>query len=138
MNNELQKAVNTALIVISLSVGYYFIWYLPRQDKRETTEQTRKEEIANIQKCEQIGSERFEKDKKELRDGIMNSEYRFNKETNQCLYKGGYIGSNIVTQYIYDLYTNKEIVSYSADVNGNPIVGRESEFKSQESILFKK
>ncbi len=137
MNNDLQKAVITALTIFSLSVGYYFVWHLPKQEKREVAEQERKEEIANMQKCEQIGSERYKEDNKGSGGYLMSPEYKFDKETNRCLYKGGIISSDgYVTKYIYDLYTNKEIVSYTANQKGEVLIGSQEEYGYQEYLLF--
>ncbi len=138
MNNDLQKTVITALTIFSLSIGYYFVWYLPKQEKREIAEQERKEEIANVQKCEQIGSERYEKENKESGGYLMSPEYKFDKEKNRCLYKGGVIGSEgYVTKYIYDLYTNKEISSYTLNAKGEVVAGSQEEYGYQEYLLFR-
>lgn len=139
MNNDLQKAVITALMIFSISVGYYFVWHLPRQDKREIAEQERKEEVANMQKCEQIASERSKQETKDFSDGghgsAFNPQYKFDKETNRCLYLSGFISGDTFSQYIIDLYTNKQIVGY-IKFGEKMMEGSEYEFKAKKLELF--
>jgi hypothetical protein len=138
MNNDLQKAVITALMIFSISVGYYFVWHLPRQEKREIAEQERKEEIANMQKCEQIASERSKQETKDFSDGngsAFNPQYKFDKETNRCLYMSGYLTGEVFSQYIIDLYTNQQIVGYTK-LNDKFVDGNEYEFKAKKKELF--
>jgi len=54
--------------------------------------------------------------------GKMMSEYYFNPKLNKCFYCGGYTGNGFLKETIIDVYTNKEIVSYMAQIK-NPDEG---------------
>lgn len=138
MNNDLQKAIIIALSVISLSVGYYFVYHLPRQEKREVIQQEQKDTLANMQRCEQMASERSMQETKDWDEGdgsAFNPEYKFDTETNRCLYMSGYLtGNGIFSQYIIDLYTNKQIAGYTKSATYTD--GNEFDFKTKKSELF--
>jgi hypothetical protein len=104
---------NWLKIVISIGViivGYYFVIYLPKEDRMQNN-------LANQIKCQQEGIKRFQNDKEEGSriDFIYSgAEFKFNDKIDTCLYKVeirlSVGGENIAYIYkIIDIYTNKNI-----------------------------
>lgn len=99
-----------ALILIAILV--YLLSWQPTQ-KRE-------KELANNIRCQQEGSQLYEKQKESLlrNDIYLDPEFRFSKELNTCLLKGAIIGADDTgsssTFFIKDVYSNQELASYSS------------------------
>ena len=96
------------LLIVGLSIAYYFITYLPK-------ERVEKEELANQIKCQQSGTELYKYQLKEVNsDGSLgNPEFKFNKDLKTCLYKNVIISAYSNIYFVIDVYTNKELVSWT-------------------------
>lgn len=115
-----------SLLAIAIIVFlFYLLLWSPAQKKRET--------LSNNIKCQQEGSQLFEKEKKEsaTKEGFFRNarylepEFRFNNELNTCLYKGASLliikDITFFPFFIKDVYTNKPLASYSeSKINGKP------------------
>lgn len=96
------------LLVVSLSIAYYFIIYLPK-------ERVEKEGLVNQIKCQQSGIELYKAQLKEVNsDGSLgNPEFKFNKDLKICLYKNVIISAYSNIYFVIDVYTNKELASWT-------------------------
>lgn len=103
------------LILVTTAILFYLLYWWPDQ-KREKT-------LANNIKCQQEGSQLFEREKNSS-GGIfpkdathMTPEFRFISELNACLYKGGMIYIDIKSimtmeeYFIKDVYANQTLGS---------------------------
>ena len=103
------------ILLACISVGYYFIIYLPKTN----SEQKR---LENQIKCQQEGNEQYERDKQDTEGNTLfsvfysNPEFKFNEEMNTCLYKverrSISATYHTVNFLIKDIYTNKEIFNW--------------------------
>ena len=105
-DNWFKLIISVGIILVCITIGYYFMIYLPK-------ERAIKEDLANQIKCQQDGTELYKSQLKEQRqDTILgNPEFKFNNKLKTCLYKNIIVSSNIINNFIIDVYTNKEIVS---------------------------
>ena len=128
-NNSLKTMITIGIVVVSLSIGYYFVFFLPKIQRNELI---LKKQI----ECQKDGTILYEKEKKrvEIGEDIMFSpSFKFSSKLNTCLYKGGFIQGNLINWYILDVYSNKPLAGYTI-INGKE-EGR-NEFEQQSRILF--
>lgn len=106
-----------AVVIVALSVGYYFGFYLPAKNDTENL-------FSKKQYCEEIGNKYLlqeEKDRNYTEGGISNitgnGQYTYSKELNTCLYANNI---QIITPEIYkteyfiiDLATNVKMASWN-------------------------
>ncbi len=140
MNNDLKKEVSFAVGVVCVAIGFYFIHYLPKQHRIEQDQRQQQELLSNQEKCYKMASDKYSKDVgPNSEPGAFNPEYRFVPETNQCLYKGGYISSQVISYFIVDVYTNKSVEYYTSS-NGTEIYqlgGSKFEYDTVNDKYFK-
>ena len=134
--NWFKLIVASAILIIAIAIGYYFIIYLPK-------EKVIKEELANQIKCQQDGMELYKSQVKEAGQNISfgNPEFRFSKKLKTCLYKNMYIAVSSVSYFITDVYTNKDIINWfqvKGDGIGewNDLEGSEKNWKLKVKELF--
>jgi hypothetical protein len=134
-NNWFKVIVAMVLLGIGGSVIYYFTVYLPKGMKE-------KESLANQIKCQQDGMELYKFQVKEQGQGSYgNPEFKFNDNLKTCLYKNIYISQDYTGNFIIDVYTNAEIVSWSSTkINGKweDFQGNKEEWKKKVNLLFGK
>lgn len=131
------------LLLVILGLAFYFFQVKSSQD--------RKEFLLNSIRCQQDGSQLFEKDKKDFltdydrteEDKTFNeAEYVFSKDLNTCLYKGSYSTLNSTGYYGYkfikDVYSNKLLIEYSnITSNGQePLHGNKEKYEELENKYF--
>lgn len=99
--NTFQKMIGTSILIISLSVAYYFVIYIPKKDKnileQKKLEQSKIEEIANqnrtlLTNCLEEVSTRFSNAFKEQSGNISNETAKIiidfsEKQKNDCFKK---------------------------------------------------
>lgn len=136
MDRELQKSISYAVIIVALSIAFYLLWYIPKQNKIEYTEKIQKELLANQQKCQQVASDRYEKDAKDVDFPTLNPEYKYDSETGSCFYLGGFILSAGIQKFIIDVYTNKTIAEFTVNRENEVIYGNKNTFEFIRSKYF--
>lgn len=120
-----------ATILIALSVGYYFGFYLPAKSDAENL-------FSKKQYCEQLGSKYMAqelKDRNYSEGGVSNisgnGQYTYSEDLNTCLYANNIqmiTSDTYKTEYfIIDLATNDKIASWNKwdkgcdDCSTNPV-----------------
>ena len=139
MNEELQKSLSYGIIIIAISIGYYFLWYMPKQNKNEHSEKMQQEMLVNQQKCQQVASSIYEKDAKEMKSlgaVLLNPEYKYDDTSGMCLYLGGILDRGQIHRFIIDVYTNKTIAEYILDENNTVVFGDKIDFEKTKSVYF--
>lgn len=139
MNREFYKSISFAIVIVSVSISFYLFWYLPKQNKVEHTEKLQKELLVNQQKCQQVASEKYEKESKELESVgavAFNPQYKYEETLSSCIYLGGLIGQGQTEYFITDVYTNKTIADYFTDKNNIVILGDKNNFDKLKLKYF--
>jgi len=162
MSKFLQKVLVLSVVMMALSVSYYFFIFLPRHKKAEfesedfykqqqLAQRMTSEELANKERCDNAGRKAFEKTQAEDK-GIFiygSPKFLYSKKLNTCVY--------IYTDYlrnmeplpsnaeggapfaikVKDSFTNELILSYTNNIfdkEGNE--KRRKEFDEQYDALF--
>lgn len=134
------------LIIAIIALAFYLLLWQPAQEKRET--------LSNNIKCQQEGSQLFEKEQKaqKEKDRIIKRvfkepEFRFNNELNTCLYQGAWTdlgaSGDHIFYFIKDVYTNKTLASYNILIHTKEkkqpdIFGNEEEYERLRVKYFTK
>lgn len=150
-DNWFKIIIAVMAITVGLSIGYYFIFYLPNGNKNQVEEKADQEYVDNQIKCQKAGNEQYKKDvenNEKYRNPnqqvySQSSEFKFNKELNTCLYKVETItvlnGVDGKGKYILDVYSNKLIFGWFQEYVNNEwedSVGTELEWNKKYSELF--
>lgn len=111
--NEYLTTKNVALmflILVGLSVSYYFVIFSPQQVQTKRLDEQRDFLLSMKQKCQSVGAKLYDEDVKEMgRNNLFVPEYTYNEGLNTCLYAGGHIVKNGIQRWVKDSYSNKEL-----------------------------
>ena len=122
MNNLLQKSIVIAILIIAVSVGYYFVIFLPNERKESARQSETQAFIENERKCQEAGRALHKIDAGDSGSAQSEAKFKFDKESNRCLYKGGFIQKDQIHEYIKNVYTNGTVTEYiSLNKNGELI-----------------
>jgi hypothetical protein len=133
MNKYLTYIIGISCIVITGSVAYYFLSYLPNKNI-----------LIGQKECHSMALKRFENDKAELpASSLTQPEFVF--DNGRCLYKMHEMnttGSKTFEQfYILDLYTNNQVVGYGTKLDEGQLMvtsGDKIEFETLNDKYFSK
>lgn len=118
--------LSLGIIISTLSVGYYFVVYLPKVNDLKMAEAKKQLVMENQQKCRDAGQKAYSADVKMYGDNKLNEpQFTYNSELNTCLYGGGHndtykvcdrgLLSNCTRgsweRWVKDSYTNNKIIS---------------------------
>ncbi|MBS3904203.1 MAG: hypothetical protein KGZ39_02630 [Simkania sp.] len=123
-NMDLRKSlIPASVFIIAISVGYYFVFYLPKISQE-------KSELTMREKCREVGEQAYKADLKQYNVSSLNSpQYGYNKKLRTCIYASGYHNEGNPSagkskegflphncdanweKWVKDSYTNKEIIS---------------------------
>ena len=86
--NWMKIIISICLILVCVSIGYYFVFYLPKIKQEQI-------DLENQIKCQQLGNEQYKEDYEKIiaHEGknilvlYSNPIFKFNKEMRTCLYK---------------------------------------------------
>jgi uncharacterized FlaG/YvyC family protein len=83
--------VSIALLIIALSIGYYFVIYLPQKDQQQRQMQQQSQDQAQDftkqKECMTLGEKQYAQDKADPGNGnVSDPAYHFNKKLNTCVY----------------------------------------------------
>ena len=128
-------------LIISFSVFYYFVIFLPKEQEQEFS-------FSMKQKCKTAGEKIYQEDKEGAKESknlfIKVPEYTYNQRLNTCLYFGGYFKENFSEGWVKDSFTNKKIISFIEfeDNKSNRFTCltclSQEEFKEKKQELFNK
>jgi hypothetical protein len=122
---ENKKLLSIAAIIGALSIGYYFVSYLPKANDAKIAQVKAEQVMQNQQKCRDAGQKAYEQDQKIHGDTVSEPKFSYNAELNTCLYAGGYNNTYKVCdggllskctrgsweRFVRDSYTNREIIA---------------------------
>lgn len=122
MNKYIATSISICLLVITLSIGYYFLVYLPQNNEEKREGAKAQQSLENNIKCRDLGMKAYYEELKEFDEMnenplmstwyVIEPEFRFNESLNTCLYKGG--NKTIYEKlFVKDLYTNSEIATWT-------------------------
>jgi hypothetical protein len=138
----MKKLMVASVLVASLTVSYFFAFFLPQYFKE-------KEVSKKTTACRKLAEDRFEKNKKEVADiplavgSIIPWAYQvhYNSKLNECIYyEECHEGANFY-YYLYDLYSNRLLNSYSSGPGipkpfVNPNIDAFGDFLREKDKLF--
>ncbi len=121
-------------MVIAVSVVYYLLKYIPEQNERTL-------KISLQKQCLELGSKREKEDQtynkqNTSNDIVSSSDYIFDKNTNDCLYRSISVGQGITQKSIVDLFTNKTLGYYMENIDGRIVGGDKGEFNYVQHTHF--
>jgi len=121
LNLSVKVALIAGIIVIALSVAYYLVVYLPKQNEFKSRQVADKELQNRIDKCYE-DAKKFHADYiKTVSGSYLEPEYHYNKKVKKCLYSGGSMEGKLDfdnsdngstwNREIRDVYTNEIVLS---------------------------
>lgn len=132
--------IGISAIILALSVAYYFVLFLPARDKTNDEAKNQADLQKQVENCREVGMKYHnEQTAKNPRLTFHNPEFKYNQQLNTCLYSGGFIDGNYLTNYIIDLNTNKQLATFAA-LDQKPTSTNEmtiEEYRAKESELFR-
>jgi hypothetical protein len=130
MPRTLTRLTLVLVCIASVSVAYYYARYLPRLRNAEFTEQRRKTDLANSQRCNMDGRKFYADYQKDMSSVVApdsgrlwhDPETHFDRKMNTCLVEIGWNNRTrdqfYVTEFVIDVYTNHEVISAYYTVEG--------------------
>lgn len=111
----MKKVIIPAIVIVALAIGYYFVSFLPSQQKTQT-EQKRQAFLFDKQtECKKICDDLYQNDVKSFSETtVFNPQYAYNDSKNACFYSGGWITADpkSLTKRVVNCQTNKEVLTY--------------------------
>lgn len=155
-----------ALVIVALSIGYYFVIYLPQQDslrqeqaKHEQAQEIQQQNLANQQKCNKDASDyytNFYIANNKTGNTWDRPEYHYNGQLNTCLLYVRYVYlypyiATLSSHYnqVIDVYSNKTLLYgwFNRDTSVDPwkedvgimgnVIGGVPNYTSIEFFTFK-
>lgn len=152
MDNLLKVSVVFSLILISLSVFYYFVFFLPKKQKEASLKNVLEVTIEDKSKCQEDGEKFYQKKKKEESPGSYgysvfgNPAYVYSPELQTCLISWedmllmGDTSRNLWISHITNIYTNTDVDNWikTLDKNGKfvDVRGDEVQFNLSSQKYF--
>lgn len=101
MDKALRNAIIAGIVIISFSVCYYLVIFLPQKESARVEQQkqeqyfqeqksAKEEAIANQEKCRIAGEKAYLADKKIYGSELNEPRYAYSEELKTCIYAGGY------------------------------------------------
>ncbi|MEI6553550.1 MAG: hypothetical protein WCO09_03195 [bacterium] len=125
------------LIAIILFGVYFFAVFKPREDAQIIINQ-------NVTRCNELGIKRYKDESTATTLGYVaytDHQYAYNAKLGECLYKGGYRDLINVKNYVIDLFTNEEVLSFTASTDSSRWPSdyniQSAKFDTESSELFK-
>lgn len=134
-------------LIISLSVGYYFVIHLPATQNAKITKESEEDLYQRKQSCSKQSQEYYYNLKKEVNQGtsVLNPNYHYNSSLGKCFYSGGTLQDKVVSKYIVDITENEEVATYLSEVGGKALTGNYcstcmelEDFNSKEKELLER
>lgn len=110
----MKKVLIPAIIIVALAISYYFVIFMPSQQKIRL-EQERKDFLFNKEtECMDICKNIYEEGVASVPDGLgFNPEYAYNEQKNACFYSGGVFTSlGNMNKFVINCQTNEEVLSF--------------------------
>lgn len=142
INKYIKGSVVFGILIISISIAYYFLFFLPQKELQDQKVRCRDAALGYHEQFKQ----EYPKEHQYDLDGpasIHTPKYHFSKKLNTCLYSGGiseFAGRFNV--FIIDVYSNKKILEYFKDGSGHVYTSADyqvenfDKFEAMEKQLF--
>lgn len=124
--------MSIGIVIGSLGVAYYFIYFLPDIKQRELNfkqEEINKQDAVYLseridekqEKCQKLGKEEYNKEINENSNSATNvigePTYHYNIKLDRCFYQGGIISfptnnTSVSYYFVKDLESNEEVTNY--------------------------
>jgi hypothetical protein len=139
--------LSVCALVISISVGYYFLHYLPGLQNAKIAKEKAAELYQKRENCAKQSQEHYQNLKKEVSQSttVLNPSYHYNASLEKCFYSGGTLQGSGISKYIVDISENETVAMYLSEVNGKAFTGNScgtcmelEEFKAKEKELLEK
>ena len=140
--------LSIAVLIIALSIGYYFVYYLPHKDQEQQQMQQQQaqqsQDFTKQKECMALGEKYYTQDKADNPGWIYETpNYHYNQKLNTCLYSvskslpfdekwkcAGYI------EAVTDLLSNNVILSITQNAPTCQTTMNRDAFDKQYKVLF--
>lgn len=113
MDKKITYALVIGILIISFSVAYYFVIFLPPQRITQTEQEKQDYLFKKQTECKNICEKLYEDEKKSFgADSILNPRYAYNENKNTCFYAGGWLNLKNLTKRIVNCQTNEEVLTF--------------------------
>lgn len=138
MKDLFKYVIAVGIIIISLSIGYFFLKVLPAIETKKIDLQKSSIVLERQKDCALAGKEYYEQINKDKLEGelIFAFAYRYNEELNTCLFRGGSLSGSIGHYYIDDIYTNKSIAYYLWNSETSMIIEGDKEYFEEMIVKY--
>lgn len=107
----MKKIISIAIILVALSVSYFFVIFLPQEKQSIQTQEQQEFLFRKQSECKQICEKIYHEDRTDNQVTLFVPNYAYNKNLNTCFYSSGYIGQNAIMRWVKNCMTNEEVVS---------------------------
>lgn len=134
-------------LIISLSIGYYFVVYLPRLQNAKMVQEQTQELYQRKESCAKQSYIYSEKLKKEVGQStsVLNPSYHYNVKLEKCFYSGGTLQGTAISKYIIDISENETIAIFLSGADGKALIDDSCDkcmelatYKAKEKELLEK
>ncbi len=127
MNNK--NIISISFLILSIAVFYFLVVYMPNKNETDDNQLS----IA----CQEAAIRLHQRDGAEMPQGQFQMEprYKYDADLEKCLYKGGFISDNSISEYLKDVYTNETLAEYIKIKEGNNWIVRYGNEETFEGIL---
>jgi len=134
----MNKIIPVGFLIIALSIGYYFVIFLPSTATIGQTTPNSDVSLENQKICQEAALKLHELEGGNLSQNTTQMEARFKyiPEESLCVYKGGFISPDTIHEYLKDVMTNDTFSEYIIKPSGIVLYGDKESFEKTEAKYF--
>lgn len=123
--DSFKLSLSFCALAVSLSIGYYFVIYVPRLQNVRMAQEKTQELYRRKEACAKQSEIYYEKLKKEVVQSasVLNPSYHYNAKLEKCFYSGGTFQGSAISKYIIDISENETIAMFLSGVDGKTLIG---------------
>jgi len=123
-----------SFLILAMAISYFLVVHLP-QSSQAAERQTA---LENSKVCQEAAMRLHDQDGSNIASGQsqMEPRYEYFQEENLCVYRGGFISSESVHEYIKNAMTNETLFEYITRANGVVIYGDKQAFEVAKRVYF--
>lgn len=115
MNKKITYTLIIGILIISISVAYYFTIFMTTQELKRTEQEKQSFLFEKQTECKKVCQSIYENDKKSLpNSSILDPQYVYNENRNACFYSGGSINTSldVFIRQIVNCQTNEKVLTF--------------------------
>ena len=111
--NWFKAGLLAAIIVVALSMTYYYVIFLPQKETIELAQEKQQQLLRNQEKCRETGTKAYNDYKQNnpfYASSFSDPEFYFNETLQLCLYSGGYRKADYWERWVKNSFTDETII----------------------------